>query len=303
MSIRSRTAGFTLIELLVVIAIIGVLIGLLMPAVQRAREAAHRAQCLGNLKQIGLAMHNCNDVHGKLPPMFGEFAGLLGEFRHWNPDVYDSNGVLIEPGYFDAPVYGSTLFAHLLPYMEQNNLHHQAKITTYLTWGDRNDTSRNTIIKTYECLSDPSPPETSWGVGNYGANYQIFSIGAADEWQGSARIPASIPDGLSNTVFFAEKYNQCGEKGGSLWAVGAHSPTWMAMFAYKLTGPDSKFQVMPDPWDSKCDPRVAQTPHPGGISIGLGDGSARTLSGSISGKTWWEACTPSNGEPLAADWN
>jgi prepilin-type N-terminal cleavage/methylation domain-containing protein len=298
---RQSTNGFTLVELLVVIAIIGALVGLLMPAVQRAREAAHRAQCLGNVKQIGLALHNCNDIHGRLPPMFGEFAGLLGEFRHWNPDVYDDNGVLIEPGYFDAPIYGSPVLAHLLPYIERENLHRRAIITTYLTWGDRNDANRNTVIKVYECAADPSPPESSWAVGNYGANYQIFSLGAKDGWQGAARIPASIPDGLSGTVFFAERYNQCSEKGGSLWAVGAHSPTWMAMFAYKLTGPESKFQITPNPWNDVCDPKVAQSPHAGGITVGLGDGSARTISGSITGKTWWEACTPENGEALGAD--
>jgi prepilin-type N-terminal cleavage/methylation domain-containing protein len=303
MRARRAAAGFTLIELLVVIAIIGVLVGLLLPAVQRVRESANRAQCLGNLKQIGLAMHNCNDVHGRLPPMFGEFAGLLGEFRHWNPDVYDESGQLVEEGYFDAPIYGSTVFAHLLPFIEQDNLHHRAIITTILTWGDRNDSNRNTIIKTYDCASDPSPPESSWAVGNYGANYQIFSFRAADGWQGAARLPQSVPDGLSSTVFFAERYNQCSEKGGSLWAVGAHSPTWMAMFAYKVTGPESKFQVTPDPWNAVCNPQRAQTPHPGGISIGLGDGSARTLSGSISGKTWWEACTPSGGETPGNDWN
>ncbi len=302
MQARRPSNGFTLIELLVVIAIIGVLVGLLVPAVQRAREAANRTQCLSNLKQIGLAMHNCNDIHGRLPPMYGEFAGLLGEFRHWNPDVYEGD-VLVEPGYFDDPVYGSPVLAHLLPFIEQDNLHHRAIITTYLTWGDRNDSNRNSIIKIFECQSDPSPPESSWAVSNYGANYQIFSFGAADGWQGKARIPATIPDGLSTTIFFAEKYNQCGEKGGSLWAVGAHSPTWMAMFAYKTTGPESKFQIMPDPWDSACNPLVAQTPHPGGISIGLGDGSARTLAGAVSGKTWWEACTPSSGESLANDWN
>jgi prepilin-type N-terminal cleavage/methylation domain-containing protein len=298
---RQRTA-FTLIELLVVIAIMGVLLALLLPAVQRARESANRTRCLSHLKQIGLALNNCNSVHGRMPPMFGEFAGLLGEFRHWNPDVLDGNGNVIEPGYFDYPVYGSSLFAHLLPYIEQENLHQRAIITTYLTWGDRNDLNRNLTIETFDCPSDPSPPESSWAVGNYGANYQVFSLGAPDGWQGSARLETSITDGLSTTVFFAERYNQCSPKGGSLWACGAHSPTWMAMFGYKLTGPDSKFQLKPTPWDSACDPRVAQSPHDGGIPIGLGDGSARVLSSTISGKTWWEACTPQKGEALGDDW-
>ena len=99
----SRRA-FTLIELLVVIAIIGILIGLLLPAVQKIREAAARLQCQNNLKQQALAVHNCNDTYKRLPPAIGWFA---------------SRGPAGSAGY-------GTVYFHLLPFIEQDNLHKNA---------------------------------------------------------------------------------------------------------------------------------------------------------------------------------
>ena len=301
---RMTAPAFTQVELLVVVAIIGVLVGLLLPAVQMAREAANRSQCGNNLRQLGLATHNCNDTFGRLPPVYGEFAGLLGEFRAWIEDSYNNttDPPTFVPGHFEAPVYGSPVLAHLLPFLEQDNLHRQAIQTVYLTWGDKNDSNRNTLIPSYHCPSDPSPSNEHWAVSNYGVNFQLFSLGGPDPWRGAARLPAMVPDGLSNTILFAEKYNTCGE-GGSLWAIGAYNQDWMALFAYQVTGPASKFQMAPNPWKTACDHQLAQTPHPGGIMVGLGDGSARSVSAAVSGETWWAAITPDGGETLANDWD
>src|SRR5829696_6106048 len=117
---RSRPSrGFTLIELLVVIAIIAILIGLLLPAVQKVREAASRAKCTNNLKQIALACHNANDAHGRLPPAAGTYGGAQ---------------------------YGP-LFFHLLPFIEQQSLWRTAsKVDTNNGAGNPTVVNQATVV-------------------------------------------------------------------------------------------------------------------------------------------------------------
>jgi hypothetical protein len=246
--------------------------------------------------------------------MFGSFADLQGEWRAFQPAVFNSSvtpPVQVSPATFVGPtIYGSSLLAHLLPFLEQSALHERATVfsqnyvpgpTNTPSWGDANDTFRGVVLPIYHCPSDPSTPNASWAVGNYAGNYQVFSLYATDGWQGSARLPTSLPDGLSSTILFAERYNQCGA-GGSFWAMGPYNEPFMAAFAHQVAGPASRFQVTPDPWPTNCDPRLAQTPHPGGMLIGLGDSSVRSVAANIAGATWWAACTPAGGEPLA-DWS
>ena len=320
---KTSRRGFTLVELLVVIAIIGILVSLLLPAVQAAREAARRSQSSNNLRQIGEALHNGNDVAGHLPPLFGNY-----------PDIKDWNSVYNYGS--EGPAWGPLPFL-LLPYLEQGNIHTESTITwgkgRYPDWGSGYP-AYNHVVKVYMNPSDPSIPSdgTYQGIGHagYACNAQVFgrvdpngsliSYSFTSSENGGLELSKSFPDGTSNTIFFTEKYGKCNPNlapaydwNGTWWDYGwCQDPTWhlgSPFFAcdYRGTyphaiGPGSKFQNSPIATSSLCDPALAQAPRSGGILILLGDGSTRITSNSVSPIVWWGACTPAQGEPLPGQW-
>jgi prepilin-type N-terminal cleavage/methylation domain-containing protein len=313
---RARSA-FTLIELLVVIAIIAILLGLLLPAVQKVREAAARAQCTNNLKQLGLAVHNCNDTYGRLPPVYGWFRT-------------SSNTPQAGAG------YGSVL-VHLLPFLEQDNLY-KASLTTFSGVQAYMPSLVNAVnatpVKVFQCPSDPSmaqghPNGMAEGGASYGCNFFAFGTASGTypvtswSWWGINSIPATFTDGTSNTILFTEKYARCeyppGKTtgGGTMWAhinYNSGQSWWPVVMAPDFTkynpqcyGPNAGAlpQVRPNPFmgtGGVCDFSRAATAHTGSIQVGLGDGSVRGVAQSISPTTWWYAFTPSGGEVMPSDW-
>lgn len=314
MNLCSRVRrGFTLVELLVVIAIIGVLVALLLPAVQAARDSARRTQSKNNLKQLGLAVQKVHDTFQVTPPMYGS-----------NPASTNR-----------APL--GTVFFHILPALEQSNLYDLGP-----------DASRSSTVNVFKAPSDVSygngtytltndiPPwansaNTTWGLSSYSANWQVFG----DE---GARF-AEIQDGLSNTILFNEKFAVSSRpsgvplNGANLWGYGVYPPTrpydysvtlpvndlyangyWARSGFVNRGGPVPTAWTGTAPWLCRCmlkpefgvkptnaHPQKSQSFSAGVIHMAMADGSVRVSVAAVSDPAWSAAETPAAGEILTPD--
>ncbi len=225
--IKGVRKAFTLIELLVVIAIIAVLIALLLPAVQAAREAARRSQCVNNLKQIGLAMHNYASAQGSFP---------------WNQKSYSNVFPnLANPGSDDGNSWSA--LALMLPYLEQTQISNAINFSFTFNemagqsgLADRiQGTAVQTTVASFICPSDTGVGRSSYRASN-GTNWDWWSreAGAGPMTRGSDNELSSITDGTSNTIAFGERNRGDGNPGvynpgdvyvgvpGSAWGIGTY---------------------------------------------------------------------------------
>jgi prepilin-type N-terminal cleavage/methylation domain-containing protein len=291
----NRWRGFTLIELLVVIAIIAILIGLLLPAVQKVREAAARMSCSNNIKQLSLGNINMADTYG------GKLQGSVGLFPSSTPVSNNSDGGGLLP---------------LLPFIEQDNLFKSCLVgagvddrnnflPTYSQWTPQVQAAK---VKTYICPSDYTQRDGTPAHSSYGQNGMVFREGY---WaKDTLRFPASFPDGTSNTILYTDKLAHCnsGNYSDNYW------PDWGPVFSSPNDGqvdPNNGPATVVTPQiqpkllgngNANCTGNGPSSPHTAGIQVGLADGSVRFVSGGISAATWWFALTPGGGETLGSDW-
>jgi len=288
-----RKRGFTLIELLVVIAIIAILIGLLLPAVQKVREAAARMSCSNNLKQLGTAIHNYASANQDKVP-----GGVQG-------------GASGNPNYPGVPF----LFG-LLPYIEQDNIY-RAVGQSGASWGNAGGVNGQTVVvKTFLCPSDSSHnnglgPNTGWTVSSYSRNYYMFDTGGGYQpqagghyWTLSKYTIGNIPDGTSNTVGVLERYAYTSAYGySSLWSHHGQDrfhwgySQWATVYGqWGLYTPQIGVKA------NQAHPYYPNSGHSSTIQVLMMDGSVKGVGSNVSSTTWSNAIQADDGQVLGSNW-
>jgi len=285
--------GFTLIELLVVIAIIAILIGLLLPAVQKVREAAARMSCSNNLKQLGIGIHGYASANQDKVP-----GGMQG-------------GLSGNPQYASNP-----FFFNLLPQIEQDNIYRSVAVTG-ASWGTGGTNGMNgqTMApggtpKTFLCPSDSSHnnglgPSTGWTVTSYARNQLMFDLAGQPSGNGHTfTIPkytvANIPDGTSNTMAVTERYAYMSAYNYSgLWT---HHGQERYHWGYSQWAPSYGQWGLYLPQvgirSNQAHPYYPNSGHSSGVQCLLMDGSVRNVGASVSQTTWNNFVTPDDGQVL-----
>ena len=331
---RGNRRGFTLIELLVVIAIIAILIGLLLPAVQKVREAAARMSCSNNMKQLGIALHSFHDANNRMPPGSGDDRAPFGTGGGW----------------------GSSWKVYILPYIEQDNLHRQWQFQNSSGWQNANNATlvNRVNIKPFRCPSSTLPDFHPNPVDANGISYQMFTsyVGVAGTaidrpvnsnvgcCNGSGNLNGGsgilhvkgqttmvgITDGTSNTILVGEQSDHLRDANnrpiipgtGAITSQGPHG--WVMGAADYAGGPgasnnERQFNVVTTRWminqrglgnnaangtnENSGSNIPFSSSHTGGAQMLMGDGSVRFMRDSTTLRVLQALSTRDGGEVLA----
>ena len=302
-----RSAAFTLIELLVVIAIIAILIGLLLPAVQKVREAAARAKCTNNLKQLAIGLHGYHDVNSMFPP---------GQYN----DFYSN----------DAPWIRGCWIQPMLPFIEQNSLYqiYTASLTTNGNWALLCP-NKDTLIPPLVCPSDPGSPKTQTvdtntvnGTGGVmqglHTNYVVCSGSTVYGAQGhtlngmfyvkSKTKMTDVTDGTSNTFMLSEilvvpdsgtndlRGRYCNSWYGNSWFSTLYPPNTTVPDTVGYQGISTTRAPSTTATNTASAVLSARSMHTNGVNAGMGDGSVRFIINSVDPTAFLNAGTRAGGE-------